>query len=262
MAECDMVMTWGILFPWVWGGVGHWPQRRPNLAGSWNVSPCLVCVWPAGVVFVVYEMSQWYVPRIEWAVPSAGGEGHQSLGIEHSQAKEKVKDLQLPTFDQASSSDGVGGDFVLPKGEEELIPVGITHSFWVRLCQLFLLNWSNKLSKAIMWIWLKCSVIIWRQNVGRLWQRVKGAQMLNCQGEERYVLDMLSWLHCFSLYAAVLCSKHPSKSKELWVYQVLMINEAKRWWWTWLADLWHNLSSADDFTTKSRSINHYMPLYS
>ena len=37
-----------------------------------------------------------------------------------------MKDLQLPTFDQASSSGGVGGDFVLLKGEEELIPVGIT----------------------------------------------------------------------------------------------------------------------------------------
>ena len=28
---------------------------------------------------------------------------------------------------------------------------------------------------------------------------------------------MLSWLHCFSLYAAVLYESNPEKVKELWV---------------------------------------------
>ena len=32
----------------------------------------------------------------------------------------------------------------------------------------------------------------------------------------REILDMLSWLQCFSLYAAVVASKYPEKAKELW----------------------------------------------
>ena len=39
----------------------------------------------------------------------------------------------------------------------------------------------------------------------------------------REVPDVLSWLHSFSLYAAVICSKFPHKARELWVYQALMI---------------------------------------
>lgn len=48
------------------------------------------------------------------------------------------------------------------------------------------------------------------------------------QSGRREIPDVLSWLHCFSLYAAVLCSKHPSKAKELWAYQALMISETRR----------------------------------
>ena len=42
----------------------------------------------------------------------------------------------------------------------------------------------------------------------------------------REVLDILSWLHCFSLYAIVVCCSHPTKAKQLWTYQAMMINEA------------------------------------
>ena len=39
---------------------------------------------------------------------------------------------------------------------------------------------------------------------------------------------MLSWLHCFSLYAAVITSKYPHKARELWVYQATMVAEQRR----------------------------------
>ena len=39
--------------------------------------------------------------------------------------------------------------------------------------------------------------------------------------------DMLSWLRCYSLYAAIICSQHPEKARELWAYQATLIGEAK-----------------------------------
>ena len=44
----------------------------------------------------------------------------------------------------------------------------------------------------------------------------------------REILDMLNWLQCFSLYAAVVASKYPEKAKELWAYQATLIGEARR----------------------------------
>ena len=41
----------------------------------------------------------------------------------------------------------------------------------------------------------------------------------------REVPDLISWLQCFSSYAAVVCRKHPEKMRELWAYQALMISE-------------------------------------
>lgn len=48
------------------------------------------------------------------------------------------------------------------------------------------------------------------------------------RANRREVPDMLSWLGCFSLYAAVVCSKHPKKARELWAYQAMIISEHRR----------------------------------
>ena len=32
------------------------------------------------------------------------------------------------------------------------------------------------------------------------------------------VPDMMSWLQCFSIYAAIICHKYPEKARELWAY--------------------------------------------
>ena len=45
---------------------------------------------------------------------------------------------------------------------------------------------------------------------------------------KREVPDMLSWLKCFSLYAAAITSKYPHKARELWAYQALMVSEQRR----------------------------------
>ena len=44
----------------------------------------------------------------------------------------------------------------------------------------------------------------------------------------REVPDILSYLHCFNLYAAIVCCNHPTKAKQLWAYQAMMIDEARR----------------------------------
>ena len=53
------------------------------------------------------------------------------------------------------------------------------------------------------------------------------SQAIN-RGSRREVPDMLSWLHCFSLYTAIMCEAHPEKNKETWAYQAMMISEAHR----------------------------------
>ena len=44
----------------------------------------------------------------------------------------------------------------------------------------------------------------------------------------REIPDLLSWLHCFSLYAAVVCERYPNKARELWAYQALIVSEHRR----------------------------------
>ena len=44
----------------------------------------------------------------------------------------------------------------------------------------------------------------------------------------REIPDIMSWLHSFSLYAAIMCEHHPKKTREMWAYQATMIAEARR----------------------------------
>ena len=41
----------------------------------------------------------------------------------------------------------------------------------------------------------------------------------------REIPDLLSWLHCFSLYGAVVCPKYPHKAREFWAYQALIVSK-------------------------------------
>ena len=44
----------------------------------------------------------------------------------------------------------------------------------------------------------------------------------------REVPDFDAWLQCFSMYAAVICSKYPGKAKDLWAYQAFMVTEYRK----------------------------------
>lgn len=69
---------------------------------------------------------------------------------------------------------------------------------------------------------LKDNVEVERRRQGRS-EDVQG-QWLSRQE----IPDFSSWLHCFSMYAAVVTSKYPEKAKELWAYQALMIAEQRK----------------------------------
>ena len=47
------------------------------------------------------------------------------------------------------------------------------------------------------------------------------------KSRRREVLDVLSWAACFGVYAAVLMAKHPEMVKQLFVYQTMMLREAR-----------------------------------
>ncbi len=68
--------------------------------------------------------------------------------------------------------------------------------------------------------------------VGRRKDLQDGARGSGCSGgnkaSRREVPDLLSWVQCFGVYAAVLASKFPEKARELWAYQVLIVKEARR----------------------------------
>ena len=71
---------------------------------------------------------------------------------------------------------------------------------------------------------------------------------------------MLSWLHCFSLYAAVITSKYPHKAMELLAYQATVVAEQRRCggrsWLLYDAGFRQQLSSvgAADFSKMNQSL--------
>lgn len=48
------------------------------------------------------------------------------------------------------------------------------------------------------------------------------------RASKREIPDILSWLMCFSSYAAVVSRDHPKKVRKLWAYQAIMIAESRR----------------------------------
>ena len=44
----------------------------------------------------------------------------------------------------------------------------------------------------------------------------------------REVPNLLGWLFCYSLFAAIVCKRYPEKAKEMWAYQATIIAESRR----------------------------------
>ena len=59
-------------------------------------------------------------------------------------------------------------------------------------------------------------------------RRLSSTEGASGTGSMREVLNLLSWLFCYSMFAAIVCSKYPKNSQELWEYQAMLIGEAQR----------------------------------
>ena len=44
----------------------------------------------------------------------------------------------------------------------------------------------------------------------------------------REISNLLGWLFCYSLFAAIVCKRYPEKAKEMWAYQATIIAESRR----------------------------------
>ncbi len=60
--------------------------------------------------------------------------------------------------------------------------------------------------------------------------QVDGEGMQHFQGRpaRREIPDIISWVQCFGLYAAVVTSHYPEKIRELLTYQTMIVSEARR----------------------------------
>ena len=45
---------------------------------------------------------------------------------------------------------------------------------------------------------------------------------------KREIPDLLSWIQCFGMYAAVVASKSPDRIPQLLAYQTMIVREARR----------------------------------
>ena len=141
-----------------------------------------------------------------------------------SHSKETVNNLQLPAFandHHANTSSMVG---VVPRGDENMVPTATTPFI---------------LSEALPVVPPKLVKRIVRGDYIDIAEILSDNMELECrralaesegignmkQSGRREIPDTLSWLHCFSLYAAVLCTKYPGKAKQFWVYQALRIGD-------------------------------------
>ena len=84
-------------------------------------------------------------------------------------------------------------------------------------------------------------------------------QSLRAHHPRREVPDVLSWLQCFSIYVAVICSKWPEKNRQLFAYQEMILSEARRGGKGWLmydSAFRQQITSLDtfDFSTINQSL--------
>ena len=51
---------------------------------------------------------------------------------------------------------------------------------------------------------------------------------LSIQPSRREVPELISWVQCFSVYAAVVTAKHPDRILQLLAYQTMVVREVRR----------------------------------
>lgn len=77
--------------------------------------------------------------------------------------------------------------------------------------------------------WRSYSAIIWsRSSVECPGRRRQPDLAWGVQPSRREVPDLISWVQCFGVYAAVVANKHPDRTQQLLAYQMMVVREARR----------------------------------
>ena len=202
---------------------------------------------------------RWWYQELSWFMFVTGGAGNL-LGEEAD--KMAVEDLKLPSFGEklvveervkskeppANESAGKGD------GAEELIPFIVGESLPVV---------PAKLVKKILRGGFVDMADLLKEAERRRYSQEQERGHASCGLTPYYrreIPDMLSWLHCFSLYTAVITSKYPHKARELWAYQATMVAEQRRCggrgWLLYDAGFRQQLSSVEaaDFSKINQSL--------
>ena len=164
----------------------------------------------------------------------ADAEGQLPSGVD---LQNKVKELHLPVFNpMANQSDSIEKEVLeLPRpkgdggrGNEDLAPSLGSASFI--LGESLLVVPAKLVKRTIKGDYLDMAEMLSDNIEAERWRALaerEGGLSPRSMGR-REVPDMLSWLHCFSLYATIACSHRPEKARQMWAYQALMITEARR----------------------------------
>ena len=143
--------------------------------------------------------------------------------------REKVGELGLPSFETDVAPGGEGRGLSEPRRAEAVERKGLEQEYRPFILSEALPVVPAKLVKRIlrgeyvdMAELLKDNMEVERRRT------VAEAEEGRARINRREVPDMLSWLQCFSLYAAVVGSKFPEKFQDLWAYQATIIAEHRR----------------------------------
>ena len=67
-----------------------------------------------------------------------------------------------------------------------------------------------------------------KDNIEAERRRLAVAENGSSHNPRREIPNLLGWLYCYSLFAAIVCAKYPDKAKEMWAYQATIIGESRR----------------------------------
>lgn len=172
-----------------------------------------------------------------WSIKLLGGvsnKRYSDLGNDLGKEVEPslLKQLQLPAF--SSDLEKVGRT-ILASNDTPTTTSQFNNLNKIEVASLFILDEAlpvvpTKLVKQIlrgeyidMAELLKDNIEVERR---RLTSTEEGGG--SSSGARRGIPNLWSWLQCYSLYAAIMCSKYPVKAREMWVYQATIIGEAKQ----------------------------------
>ena len=90
------------------------------------------------------------------------------------------------------------------------------HSRWARSFLQYPVDWCRRSSVVMMWTWPSYSVITWSWSAEK--PHTSHRLGLGIQPRRQEVPDLISWVQCFSVCAAIVSAKHADRICQLLAY--------------------------------------------